>query len=115
MLLERLSLLGPLNSPSDPRDAYLLVSLDKRVEVQPEDETEVYDHILDMAPLFPPQHHPREILNLEVRPSKDENKYYPKVELKPLPSHSRYEFFWQMRLSRYLLMLVLMAPKLQNC
>ena len=67
-------------------------TLDKRVEVQPGDEREVYAHILDMTLLFPPQHHPREIINLEVRPSKDDKKCSPKVELKLLPSHVRYEF-----------------------
>ena len=53
--------------------------LDKRVEVQSRDEREVYAHILDMVPLFPPQHHPREILNMEVRPSKEDKKCAPEV------------------------------------
>jgi len=45
---------GPLNSPSDPLKACLLVTLYKRIEVQLGDEREVYAHILDMAPLFSP-------------------------------------------------------------
>jgi len=84
--------MGPLNSPSGPLEACLLGTIDKRLEVQPGDEREVYAHILDMAPVFPPQHHPREILNSEVRHSKDNKKCSPKVELKPLHSHLRYEF-----------------------
>ena len=48
-----------LNSPLDPLEAFFLSTLDKRVEVQLRDKREVYAHILDMAPLFPPQHHPR--------------------------------------------------------
>ena len=60
--------------------------------MQPGGEKEVYSRILDMASLFPPQHHPREILNLGVRPSTDDKKYSPEVELKLLPSHLRYEF-----------------------
>ena len=84
--------MGPLNSPSDSLEACLLDTLDKRIKVQPGDKREVYAHILDMAPLFSPQHHPREIINLEVRPSKDDKKWPSKVELKPLPSRLRYEF-----------------------
>jgi len=67
-----------LNSPSNPLEACLLGTLDKRVEGQPGDEREPYAHILDMAPLFPPQHHPKEILNLEERPSKEDKKYTPR-------------------------------------
>jgi len=89
VVLEEMS---SLNSPSNPLEACLLCIIDRRIEVQPEDESEVYAHILDVAPPLPPQHHPREILNLEVRPSKDDNKCSPEVELKQLPSHLRYEF-----------------------
>ena len=60
--------MGPLNSPLDSLEACLLGSINKSVEVQPRDEREVYAHILDMAPLFPPQHHPREITHLEGGP-----------------------------------------------
>jgi len=67
-------------------------TLDKRVEAQLGDETEVYAHTLDMAPLFHPQHHPREILNLEERPSNDDKKCPLEAELKPLPSYLRYTF-----------------------
>ena len=81
-----------LNSPSDPLEACLLGTIDRRIEVQSGDESEVYAHILDMAPPLAPQHHPRDIQNLEVRPSKDDKKCSPEVELKPLPSHLRYEF-----------------------
>jgi len=84
--------IGLLNSPSELPEACLLDTLDKRVKVQPGDEREVYAHILDMAPLFPPQHHLREILNLEVRPCKNDKKCSPEVELQPLPFHLRYEF-----------------------
>jgi len=56
--------MGPLKSPSDPLEACLLGTLDKRVKEQPRDEREAYAHILDMTPLFPSQRHPREILNL---------------------------------------------------
>jgi len=45
-----------------------------------------------MAPRFCPQHHPREIFNFEVRPSEEDKKHSTEVELKPLPSHLRYEF-----------------------
>ena len=81
-----------MNLPLDPLEACLLGSLDKRVELQTRDKRKVYAHILDMALLFPPQHHPREILNLEMRPSKEDKKCSLKVELKPLPSHLRYEY-----------------------
>jgi len=67
-----------LNPPSDPLEACLLGTLDKRVE--------------DMAQLFLPQHHPREILNMEVGSSKEEKKFTLEVELKLLPSHLWYEF-----------------------
>ena len=69
--------MGPLNSPSDALEACLLGSLDKRDEVQPGDKRKVYAHILDMTLLFSPQHHPREILNLEVRPSKEDKEFSP--------------------------------------
>ena len=80
-----------LNSPSDPLEACLLGTINRRIEVQPGNESEAYAHILDVAPPLPPQHHPREILNLEVRPSKDDKQCSPEVELKPLPSHLGYE------------------------
>jgi len=79
--------MGPLNSPSDPLEACLLGTLDKGVEVQPGDEREIYAHILDMTPLFPPS-----TPSKGVRPFKDNKKYSPAVELKSLPSHLRYEF-----------------------
>ena len=66
-----------------------------------------------MAQPFPPQHHPREILNVEVGPSK-EDKCTPNVELKPLLFHLRYGSLAQMILFLLLLVLVLMALKLQN-
>jgi len=51
----------------------------------------VYTHILDLAQPFPPHHHPREILYrggaLQRR-----QEVHSEVELKPLPSHVRYEF-----------------------
>jgi len=47
--------MGPVNSPSYLLEAYLLGTLDKRVEVQPGDEKEVYAHILNTAPLSPSQ------------------------------------------------------------
>ena len=68
-----------LNPPSDPLEARLLGTLDKRVEVQPVDEREVYTHILDMAQLFLPQQHPREILNVEVGPSKEDKNPLPRL------------------------------------
>ena len=45
-----------------------------------------------MAQRFPPQHYQREILHVEVGPSKEDKKCTPEVELKPLPSHLRCEF-----------------------
>jgi len=84
--------MGPINSPGDPLVACLLGLLEKRIEIQPGDEREVYAHIVHMTPLFSPQHHPREILNMEVRLSKEDKKCTAEVELKPLLSHLRYEF-----------------------
>jgi len=107
--------MGPLNSTSDPLEACLLGTLDKRVKVQPGDEREVYAHILDMAPPLSPQHHPREILNSEARRTKDDKECSPEVELKPLPSHLRYEFPDPNETFRLLLMLALMASKSPNC
>jgi len=84
--------MGTLNPPSDPLEVCLLGNYDKRVEVRPSGEKEVYTQILNMAQPFPPQHHPRAILNVMVGPSKEDKKCTPKVELKSLPSHLRYEF-----------------------
>ena len=52
----------------------------------------MYIHILDMAQPFTPQDHPREILNMDVSPSKEDKKCTFVVELKSLPSHLRYKF-----------------------
>ena len=41
--------MGTLNPPSDPLEACLLGTLDKRFEEQPSDERKVYTHILDIA------------------------------------------------------------------
>ena len=60
--------------------------------MQLDDERDVYTQILDMAQPFPSQHHPREILNMEAWPSKEDRKGTLEVELKRLPSHLRYEF-----------------------
>jgi len=84
--------MGTLNLPLHPLKACLLGTPDKRVDVQPGDEREVYTHILDMAQPFPPQRHQREILNVEVRASKEDKKCTPEVEFNPLPSHLRQEF-----------------------
>ena len=46
----------------------------------------------DMAQAFPPQRHPREIVNEEVGQSKEDKKCTLKVEQKLSPSYSRYEF-----------------------
>jgi len=102
--------MGPLNSTPDLLQACLLGTIDKRLDVQSGEEREVYAHILDMAPSLPAQHHPREILNLEVRPSKDDKTCSPTVKLNPLPSHLGYQF--QMRLFQLLLILIVIAPKL---
>ena len=65
---------------------------DKRVDVQLGDEREVYTQILDMAKPFPPQYQLRDILNMEVGPSKENRKRTLEVELEQLPSHLRHEF-----------------------
>jgi len=46
--------MGTLNPPSEPLEACLLGTLDKRVDVQLDDEREMFSHILDMAQPFPP-------------------------------------------------------------
>jgi len=59
-----------LSLPSNALKARLLGTHDKRIDVQPGDERDVYTQILDMAPPFPPKYQPREILNVEVGPPK---------------------------------------------
>jgi len=46
--------MGTLNPLSNPLETCLLGTFDKRVEVQPSDEREVYTPILHMAQLFLP-------------------------------------------------------------
>jgi len=66
--------MGTLNLPLDPLKGCVLGTLDKRVDVKPSNEREVYTHILDMGQPFPPQHHPRQILNVEVGPFKEDKR-----------------------------------------
>ena len=91
-VLQKVEEAGTLNLPLDPLEACLLGTHEKRVDVQPGDEKEVYTQILDMAQPFPPQHHPREILNAEMRSFKEIKKCTLEVELKPLPYNLRCEF-----------------------
>jgi len=57
-----------------------------------DDEREIYTRILNMVQPYLPRHQPKEILNVEVGPPKEDKKCTPEVELKPLPSHLSYEF-----------------------
>ena len=75
--------MGPLNSLADPL-AYLLGTFDKSVEAQLGDERAVYAHILNMAPLFHPQHLLRGIPNLELRLSKEDKKCTPEAKIKAI-------------------------------
>ena len=70
--------MGTLNPPLDLLEVCLLGTHDNRVELPQSDEREVYTHILDMAQPFPPQHHPKKILNVKVGPSKEDKSALPR-------------------------------------
>jgi len=55
-------------------------------------EKEEYARLLSESPAFTPRQSNREILSVEEPTCKNEGECLPKVELKPLPSHLRYEF-----------------------
>jgi len=55
-------------------------------------EKEEYARLLNEFTAYMPRQSRREILNVEELTSKKEEECPPKVELKPLPSHLRYEF-----------------------
>jgi len=53
---------------------------------------EEYARLLNISTTYTPRHSLGEVLNVEELTSKEKEKSPPKVELKPLPSHLRYEF-----------------------
>jgi len=55
-------------------------------------ETEEYARLLDASTAYTGRQSPWEVLSVEQRSSKEEEKSSPKVELKPLPPLLRYEF-----------------------
>jgi len=55
-------------------------------------ETEAYARIVDASIAYTGKQSPMEVLSVEQRDSKEQEKSSPKVELKPLPPHLRYEF-----------------------
>ena len=55
-------------------------------------ENEDYARLLNESTAYTPRQSRMEILNVEEPTSKKEEECPPKVELKPLPSHLRYNF-----------------------
>jgi len=55
-------------------------------------EMKQYARLLDASISCTGRQSPWEVLSVEQRSSKEEEKSSPKVELKPLPPHLRYEF-----------------------
>jgi len=55
-------------------------------------EKEEYTKLLDASNACMRRQSPQEVLSVEEHASKEKEKSVPKVELKPLPSHLRYEF-----------------------
>ena len=53
---------------------------------------EEYDMLLNTFTTYMPSLSPREVLSTEELASKEKEKSPPKIELKPPPSHLRYEF-----------------------
>jgi len=51
-----------------------------------------YARLLNASTTYAHRQSPKEVLSVEELPSKEKEKSTPKVELKPLSSHLRYEF-----------------------
>jgi len=77
-------------------------------------EKEEYARLINKSTAYAYRQSPMEILNVEELYSKEEEKSVPKVELKLLPSHLKYEFLLIIS-SSLLLVLNWMAPNWKNC
>ena len=55
-------------------------------------ENEEYARLLNKSPAYRPRQSPKEVFSVEEPDSIEQEKCPSKVELKPLPSHHRYEF-----------------------
>lgn len=81
-----------LSLPSNPVESFLIGNYGNGVGPHPDEEREVYERILNSTQPYLPRQQAREVLNVEVLPSNEDKKSAPEVELKPLPSHLKYEF-----------------------
>jgi len=71
--------------------------------------------ILDLALTHLPRQQHKEIPRVVLQSSKEDEKGAPEVELKPLPSHLRYEFLTLIIHSVLLLILNWITTDFKNC
>jgi len=93
-LLEKVVLeeMKTLNPPLDALEACLISVCGNGVDPYLDDEIGIYAEVFNLAQPYLPRHQPREVLNVDVCPSNEDKKGAPEMEIKPLPSHLRYEF-----------------------